>query len=289
MVAAFLMVVVAFDLGCPYWLAFAIATRDARSSRSSPAGLLPLRNPQPIALCLSRRSGARSSFPQRGSRSKLAPHRMCCPAGSTRLVILSAGLSRQPVSAHHRRHPLGLVAFSILAVQRTLLVKKLRRPAMTIKWRAARQFSVAAMIMITSSIAAVLCGNRRHSGGAGVFVLIQWLDDRAESLQRRRSSRFGDVAARSSSGFRARDHRNLRRRLSFPCLSRLLRLPRAVLFLSSRYAQDASAERVAERRHERAICHAAISPPPCGGGVRVGGRAANDKLEMNLSNSSPLS
>ncbi len=141
MVAAYLMVVFAVDLGWPYWLAFliAIAGMALLGAVFNLFVYYPLRNRTlPARADLDDR---RLDLPLQQRARALRP----AAAGAARLVRHAghparAGLSRQPISAHHRASRSGSSRSNTGCSSARCSARNCRRPARTRRWRRCSAF-----------------------------------------------------------------------------------------------------------------------------------------------------
>ena len=203
MVAAYLMVVFAVDLGWPYWLSFLIALagmallgRDLQSRR-----LLSAAPPQLSAGRSSPPSAPRSCSPIPCSRST-ARSRRCCEGWFD-----TPGIQLGPVYLDSQylliiAVTLVLVIFNIGCSSAPCSARSCRRPRRTRRWPRCSAFPSSAMIMITFVYTAVLGGLAGILVAPVLFVSIQMGSTIAlKAFAATIIGGFGDVAGAIIGGF----------------------------------------------------------------------------------------
>ena len=202
MVAAFLMVVFAVDLGWPYWLAFAIAIAGM-ALLGAVFNLLvyyPLRNRSYLPVLIST-IGA-SIFLSNSVLALYGPQPQVLPGWFD-----TPGVQLGPVYLDSQylliiAVTLGLVAFQYWLFERTLLGKKLQATSQDKEMAALLGIPVAAMIMITFVYSAVLGGIAGFLVAQVLFVSFQMGSTIAlKAFAATIIGGFGDVAGAILGGF----------------------------------------------------------------------------------------
>jgi branched-chain amino acid transport system permease protein len=202
MVAAYLMVVFAVDLGWPYWLAFAIAIAGM-AVLGAVFNLLvyyPLRNRSYLPVLIST-IGA-SIFLANSVLALYGPQPQVLPGWFD-----TPGIQLGPVYLDSQylliiAVTLGLVAFQYWLFERTLLGKKLQATSQDKEMAALLGIPVATMIMITFVYSAVLGGIAGILVAPVLFVSIQMGSTIAlKAFAATIIGGFGDVAGAILGGF----------------------------------------------------------------------------------------